>query len=68
METGRERVEREKRLLAEIAEEFPDVEVTRVFGGLDAVPKGTPIVRAANTEALLRQLREQRDQAEADGS
>ena len=62
IELGTDAVEREARELAAVSAEFPDMEVKRVFGGWEAYPKGTVITRTVTTTALLRKLREQRDQ------
>lgn len=60
-ELASDRAEREARELAEIAREFPDLTVERVFGGWEAFPKGTPLTRTVTTSALLRNLRKRRD-------
>jgi len=57
LETGSDRAEREKQLRAEIAEEFPDWEVERVWGiGFMAFPKGTPVLRSITLDGLKAKL------------
>lgn len=38
--------------------EFPDWDITRIFGGFLAVPKGTPIVLATFTDTMAEKLKE----------
>jgi hypothetical protein len=40
-------------------EEFPDWDFLRVFGGWQAVPKGTPVIKSVYLETLLEKLRKQ---------
>lgn len=66
MESGYERVEREKSLLARLVTEFPDLDVHRLPGvGWEAYPKGTVVTRAMDLDVLARKLRKQRDEGES---
>lgn len=53
----------ETRLRAAIGEEFPDVDIHIVFGGFEAVPAGTVVIRASTLETLMGKLAARRDKA-----
>jgi len=55
----RDRIESE--LKAQIAEKFPGWDVHDVFGGFEAVPAGTPVIRASALESLIGKLAERRE-------
>lgn len=61
--TGEERTRREREASAQLAEEFPDQEVSRMFGGFRAVPRGTQVVESHTLWGLLAKLRKRRDEA-----
>jgi|HubBroStandDraft_2_1064218.scaffolds.fasta_scaffold269479_4 hypothetical protein len=46
----------EARLLAAIAEEFPDVDIHGVFGGYEALPRGTEVIRAMTLDSMMGKL------------
>jgi hypothetical protein len=54
---------REAALKAEIAGEFPGLDIHSVFGGFEAVPAGTPVIRSASLDGLREKLAERRDEA-----
>jgi hypothetical protein len=45
-------------------EEFPGWDFHEVFGGWEAVPAGTPVIRAMFIDALLEKLRHRDDPPE----
>jgi len=45
-------------LLALIAERWPDWEISRVFGGWEALPRGTEVIRAAYLDSIAERLAE----------
>jgi hypothetical protein len=54
---GSERAELEARLLAEIAERYPDLTVEWVPGvGFEAYPKGTVVLRTITLDAMMAKL------------
>lgn len=53
----------EARLRAAIAEEFPDVDIHSVFGGFEAVPAGTVVIRAMTLDSMMGKLAARRDKA-----
>ena len=64
MELGSDRADRERRLMAEIAEEYPDVTVERVLGvGFEALPKGVTVLRTVTIEAMVAKLKKRRGEA-----
>ena len=56
-ETARDR--RQTAQLAGLAEQFPGWDVREVFGGWEAVPEGTPVVRSSTLDGLAEKLAEQ---------
>jgi hypothetical protein len=42
--------------IARIEERFPDWEIHRVFGGWEAVPRGTEVIRAVSLGSLAEKL------------
>jgi hypothetical protein len=65
MEPGYDRAEREKRVLAELAEEFPGLDVHWVPGiGWESYPRGTVVTRALDIDGLAKKLRKRRDEGE----
>jgi hypothetical protein len=65
--SGSDRAVLEERVMAEIAGEFPDWEVERVWGiGFVAFPKGTPVLRSITIDAMKAKLEKHRDQAQGD--
>lgn len=44
------------RKLQATSEAFPDWDIHRVFGGYEAVPKGTPVVRSIDLDGLAQKL------------
>ena len=64
MELGSDRAERERRLMAEIAEQFPGVTVERVPGiGFECFPKGAFVLRTITIDAMIAKLRKRRGEA-----
>ena len=58
MELGSDRADRERRLMAEIAEEYPDVTVERVPGiGFECFPRGAVILRTVTLDAMMAKLK-----------
>ena len=53
----------EARLLAAIAEEFPDIDIHGVFGGYEALPRGTEVIRAMTLDSMMGKLAERRGKA-----
>jgi hypothetical protein len=49
------------RLKAAITAEFPGWDVHDVFGGFEAVPEGTPVIRSVTLDGLMDKLAEHRD-------
>jgi hypothetical protein len=45
------------RRIAAAGEEFPDWDIREVFGGFEAVPAGTPVIRAMFIDVLIEKLR-----------
>jgi hypothetical protein len=50
------RAKTEAGLRAEIAEQYPGWDVADVFGGFEAVPAGTPVLRSVTLDGLLGKL------------
>ena len=48
------------RLLAAARAEFPGWSFREVFGGWEAVPAGTPVVRSSDLAGVIEKLRERR--------
>jgi hypothetical protein len=42
--------------LAEVRRRHPDFDIIRVFGGYEAVPRGTPVIRAVWLSSLDEKL------------
>jgi hypothetical protein len=64
MELGSDRAAHEEKLMAEIAEEYPDVTVERIWGvGFECYPKGVTVLRAIEIDAMQAKLKRRRDQA-----
>jgi hypothetical protein len=55
--TAAERQAETERLLQIAREEFPEWEVREVFGGWEAVPAGTPVIRSSDLQGVLDKLR-----------
>lgn len=48
----------EKQELQQLQAQFPDWDITRVFGAYRAVPKGTPLIEAVYLDSLRDKLAE----------
>jgi len=55
--TARDR--EQAKALADLAADFPGWDVHEVFGGWEAVPEGTPVVRSSTIGGLAEKLAEQ---------
>lgn len=63
MELGSDRAAREEKLMAEIAEEYPDTTVERVPGiGWESYPKSAAVLRTITLDAMKAKLDRRRDQ------
>lgn len=68
MELGSDRADHERRLMAEIAEEYPDVTVERVPGvGFECFPRGAVVLRTITIDAMAAKLKKRRGEAADDG-
>lgn len=56
-QTANQRHASTERWLAAAREAFPDWDFHAVFGGWEAVPKGTPVVRSVDLDGLVAKLR-----------
>ena len=59
-QTARDR--QQTRALADLAEQFPGWDVHEVFGGWEAIPEGTPVVRSSTLEGLGEKLAQEERQ------
>ena len=62
---GEKRRAEEDGMLAELAEQYPDMEVVRIWGapiGYEAFPKGTVVLRSVTLDGIKDKLAERRDQ------
>jgi hypothetical protein len=56
---------REQSRLRAAEQAFPDWDFHQVFGGWEAVPKGSPVIRGMDLDSVVAKLRMRADQAAA---
>ena len=66
---GEKRRAEEDEMLAELAEQYPDTEVVRIWGGAvgyEAFPKGAVVLRSVTLDGIKDKLAQQHDQPPGD--
>lgn len=58
--SGRQQEAEDDRRLTAAREEFPDWDFHTVFGGVEAVPRGTPVIRGIDLDSVAEKLRQRR--------